>query len=216
VDPVDPSTGVFVLHKTDLSLPDVIPLALTRTYNSGDGFARTFGRSMTHPYAMFLHSELQYQQVDLILPEGGKIHYVRTSSGTGWTDAVFVHQETATTSATPTAFYKSLIFWNGNGWNLTLKDGTVYVFGVEAPLQAIRDRYGNTVTIAHANGQSGNITQVTSPNGRWISFTYDTSNRITQAKDNIGRTVAYTYDANGNLSTVMDPENGVTTYTYDA
>src|SRR5712691_6479050 len=146
-DPVDPSTGVFVLHKTDLSLPDVIPLALTRTYDSGDGFARTLGRSMTHPYAMFLHSELQYQQVDLILPEGGKIHYVRTSTGTGFMDAVFVHQETATTSATPTAFYKSLIFWNGNGWNLTLKDGTVYVFGVEAPLQAIRDRYGNTVTI---------------------------------------------------------------------
>src|SRR5712691_5760781 len=25
-DPVDPSAGVFVLHKTDLSLPDVIPL----------------------------------------------------------------------------------------------------------------------------------------------------------------------------------------------
>ena len=60
------------------------------------------------------------------------------------------------------------------------------------PLQAIRDRYGNHVTIAHTGGQSRNITQVTSPNGRWISFTYDTSNRITQAKDNIGRTVGYT------------------------
>jgi YD repeat-containing protein len=129
---------------------------------------------------------------------------------------VFVHQETPTTAATPTAFYKSTITWNGNGWNLTLTDGTVYVFGLEAPLQAIRDRYGNTVTITHANGQSGTITQVTSPNGRWIRFTYDASNRITQAKDNIGRTVAYTYDANGNLSTVTDPENGVTTYTYDA
>jgi hypothetical protein len=42
----------------------------------------------------------------------------------------------------------------------------VYVFSVVSPLQAIRDRYGNTVTITHANGQSGNITQVTSPNGR--------------------------------------------------
>ena len=66
--------GIFVMSKTDLSLPDVIPLALTRTYNSGDGFARPAGRSMTHAYAMFLHSELQYQQVDLILPEGGKVH----------------------------------------------------------------------------------------------------------------------------------------------
>lgn len=214
-DPVDPATGIFVMSKTDLYLPDVIPLALTRTYNSGDGYARPAGRSMTHQYAMFLHSELQYQQVDLILPEGGKVHYVRTSTGTSFADAVFVHQETATTSATPTPFYKSIISWNGNGWDLTLKDGTVYVFGDVAPLQAIRDRFGNTVTVTHANGQTGNITQVTSPNGRWISFTYDGSNRITQAKDNIGRIVAYTYDTNGNLSTVTDPENGVTTYTYD-
>jgi RHS repeat-associated protein len=215
-DPIDPSTGLFILSKTDLYLPDVIPLALTRTYDSGDGYARPFGRGMTHPYAMFLHSEQQYQQVDLILPAGGKIHFVRTSSGTGYADAVFVHQETATTSATPTAFYKSVITWNGSGWNLTLTDGTVYVFGELAPLQAIRDRYGNTVTITHASGQTGNVTQVTSPNGRWISFTYNASNQITQATDNIGRVVAYTYDANGNLSTVTDPANGVTTYTYDA
>ena len=137
-DPVDPSTGVFVMHHTDLSLPDVIPLALTRTYNSGDTLARPFGVGMTHPYAMFLWSALQYQEADLILPEGGKIHFVRTSAGTSWSDAVFVHQETATTAATPTAFYKATMTWNGAGWNVTLTDGTVYVFGDVAPLQAIR------------------------------------------------------------------------------
>jgi YD repeat-containing protein len=56
---------------------------------------------------------------------------------------------------------------------------------------------------------------VTSPSGRWIAFTYDTSNRVTQAADNVGRTVTYTYDSNGNLSTVTDPASHVTTYTYD-
>jgi RHS repeat-associated protein len=219
-DPVDPSTGVFVLHKTDLYLPDTMPLALGRTYNSGDNLARPFGRGMTHPYAMFLWSAFQYQEADLILPEGGRIHYVRTSPGNGFVDAVMVHQETATTSATPTAFYKSVLQWNGFGWDLTLEDGTVYVFGENTPLQSIRDRYGNqtTLTWSQSNGISGygNILRVTSPNGRWISFTYDTSNRVTQAQDNIGRTVTYTYDANGNLATVTDPENHLTTYTYNA
>jgi hypothetical protein len=52
-DPMDPSTGVFLMHKTDLYLPDVIPIALTRTYNSGDNFTRPFGRGMIQPYAMF-------------------------------------------------------------------------------------------------------------------------------------------------------------------
>src|SRR5439155_34391 len=95
-DPVDPSTGVFVMHKTDLYLADAIPLMLPRTYNSGDNLPRPFGRGMTHPYAMFLWSALQYEQGDLVLPEGGKIHYVTTSAETSWTSAVFVHQETQT------------------------------------------------------------------------------------------------------------------------
>src|SRR5262249_10144178 len=97
-EPVDPSTGVFLMHRVDLYLPDVIPLALDRTYNSGDTLARAMGRGMTHPYAMFLWSANQYQEADLILPEGSKIHFVRTSPGTGFVDAVFVHQETVSTS----------------------------------------------------------------------------------------------------------------------
>jgi YD repeat-containing protein len=148
---------------------------------------------MTHPYNMFLWSAQQYTEVDLIVPEGSKIHYVRTSSGTGWTDAVFEH------TATPGRFYQSVIRWRpeNDGWNLTLRDGTVYVFGDAAPLQAIKDRYGNTLTVSRVSGQTGNITLITSPNGRSVTFTYDISNRITQATDNIGRTVSYTYMAVG-------------------
>ena len=73
---------------------------------------------------MFLWSAQQYQEADVILPDGGRIHYVRITPGNFFTDAVFSHQETATTAATPTAFYKSTMRWNGNGWDLTLLDGT--------------------------------------------------------------------------------------------
>src|SRR4029453_6487825 len=97
-----------------------------------------------------------------------------------------------------TPFYRSVMQWNGDGWNLRLTDGTVYVFGVNAPLQAIRDRHGNQITIVHASATRGNITHVVSPNGRWIAFTYDADDRIIAARDKIGRTVRYTYDANGN------------------
>lgn len=116
----------------------------------------------------------------------------------GVTDAVFEH------TSSPTAFYKSVLKWNGAGWTVTLKDGTVYVFGENAPLQAIRDRFGNTVTLTwsltNASGSGyGKILRVTSPNGRWIAFTYDGSNRITEAKDHIGRTVGYQYDGSGRV-----------------
>ncbi len=208
-DPVDLGTGLFVLGKTDLVLPDTIPIVLRRTYRPGDNTSRAFGIGSTHPYEMFLWSVNNYQETDLILPDGGRIHYVRVSPGTGWTDAVYEHM------ATPSAFYKSRISWNGSGWDLRLKDGTLYVIPEFAPLKSIRDRYGNQVTITRSGGVNGNITQITSPNGRWVQFTYDTSNRITQAKDNVGRTVNYTYDAGGRLWRVTDPNGGMTEYTYD-
>jgi RHS repeat-associated protein len=204
-DPVDLGSGLFVLEKTDLVLPDSIPLSLTRTYRPGDNVSRAFGIGSSHPYDMFLWSVNNYQETDLILPSGSRVHYVRISPGTGWGDAIYEHTQTTG------PFYKSRISWNGGGWDLKLRDGTVYVFPDFAPLRYIRDRYGNQVTI---NRSGGNITEITSPNGRWIQFTY-ASNRITQAKDNIGRTVNYAYDASNRLWKVTDPNGGVTEYTYD-
>src|SRR5205823_3409608 len=154
-DPVDLVTGLFLVNTTDLFLPDVMPIEVTRTYRPGDTSSRPFGIGTTHPYAIFLWSARQYQEVDLILPDGGRVHYVRTSPGVGFADAVFEH------TATPSKFYKSTIRWNGNGWDLSLKDGTVFVFGENAPLQAIRDRLGNQITLTRAGGgQGGNITLI--------------------------------------------------------
>ena len=156
-----------------------------------------------------------YQEADLILPDGKRIHYVRTSGGTGFTDAVFEH------TATPTPFYKSKISCGTApaGPDAQGRDD-VYIFGENAPLQSIRDRFGNTVTITwsltNVSGSGyGKILRVTSPNGRWIAFTYDGSNRITEAKDNIGRTVGYQYDGSGRVWKVTDARGGVTEYTYD-
>jgi RHS repeat-associated protein len=217
-DPVDLGTGLFVVRKTDLVLPDVIPLAFTRTYRQGDSLSRPFGIGATHPYEEFIVGDRNpYTYIDLSLPDGGRVHYNRISSGTGWTDAVYQH------TAAPTGFYGSIIAWNGNGWNLTLKNGTVYTFpdsaGLTNPAKAaligIKDRYGNQLTFTR-DATTGNLTKITTPNNRWIALTYDTSNRITQAADNIGRTVGYTYDSGGRLSTVTDANGGVTTYTYDS
>jgi RHS repeat-associated protein len=209
-DPVDPQSGLFTSQTTDLYLPGPIPISLTRVYRQNDPNARSFGLATNFTYGIFLHSENQYQEADLVMPDGAKVHYVRTSPGTGFADAVFE------STSTPGPFYKSTIAWTNQprGWNLTLKDGTVYVFGENAPLQAIRDRYGNQITLTRTNGQSGNITQVSATGGRWIKLTYDTSNRIVQAQDNVGRTVGYHYDANGRLDQVTDANGGLTKYSW--
>jgi len=216
-DPIDLSTGLFVYERTDLVLSDTIPISLTRTYRQSDTVSRPFGIGMTHPYEIFMVGDTRpYTYQELILPDGARIHYNRISPGTSFSDAVYEH------TSTQTGFYKSQLAWNGNGWDLTLKDGTVYTFpdsdSATVPRRAactgMRNRYGETLALTRDS--NSNLTRITTPNGRWVEFTYDTSNRITLAKDNIGRTVTYTYDAGGRLWKMTDPAGGVTEYTYDS
>lgn len=209
-DPVDLSTGLFVYEKTDLALQDITPIRVRRTYRPNDSRSRAFGLGTTHPYDLSLVGH-PFTDVDLILPDGGRIHYERVSPGTGGADAVLEH------TSTPTRFFKSRVSYDAGhkNWRLQLLDGTTYLFGAFNPkLEAIVDRNGNRITFAR-NGAT-NISRITSAQGRWVDFTYDVSSRITAARDNAGRTVTYAYDDTGRLSKVTDPAGGATEYTYDA
>jgi RHS repeat-associated protein len=221
-EPVKLSTGDFVYRKTDLFLPDVIPLALARTYVTNDSVARQFGIGAMQFYDIFMVGNTNpYTYQELCLPDGERIYFYRTSPGTTYTSAIY-----ASTSSQSMWYGATLSFnvtaFPAVAWVLTTRDGTNYYFPDgdaktdprQVGLLGIRDRYGNTVTITR--DPSGNITQVTSPNGRYITFQHDSSNRITQAQDISGRTVSYTYDSGGRLSTVTDANGGVTTYTYDS
>jgi hypothetical protein len=83
-----------------------------------------------------------------ILPNSARVHFHRiVPGGTGpsdFYDAVFA------TDPTSTGLDGSVMAWNGDGWDLRLRDGTTLVFANEGPLRAIRDRYGNTITITRA------------------------------------------------------------------
>lgn len=217
-DPVNLGTGLLVVEKTDLVIPDTMPITLTRTYRQNDARSRAFGIGATHPYDIFLVGNINpYTFTDLILPDGGRIHYDRISPGTGFSDAIYENR------TMPGPFYKSRITRGGFGWELKLKDGTILSFPDgdfaleprQAAVVQVRDRYGNVLTFDRDNPER-NLTKIITPHNRWIEFTYDASNRITQAKDNIGRTVNYTYDTSGRLWKVTDANDGITEYTYDA
>jgi RHS repeat-associated protein len=215
-DPIDLSTGLFLYEKTDLTIMDTIPITLTRTYRSNDRTVRPFGYGSTHPYDIFLMIDNTSSSSNLILPDGGRIYYTRTSAGTGQENAIMEH------TSTPTMFYKSTLSWNDSrtpkGWDLKLQNGTTLQFDDQSghemrALCAIVDRYGNQLTVVRDTNYL--IQQVRSPNGRWVSFTWDGFMRITQLRDNIGRTVNYTYDGGQRLWKVTDTVGGITEYTYD-
>ncbi|WP_405434483.1 IPT/TIG domain-containing protein [Streptomyces anulatus] len=209
-DPVDLSTGMLTDSRTDLAVSDSRGSAeITRTYWQGDTRTRAFGIGRDLSYNVFLHSKKQYEQVDLYLPGGQSVPFVRTSPGTGFVDAVFEPV------GTPSEYHGSKIVWGGDRtWHLKFRDGTTWIFPQYAPLKEIRDRHGNAVQLTRA-GNKGEITQISTPGGRWMSLAYDTKKRVSSVRDNAGRTTSYTYDTAGRLSTVTDPANKVSSYTYD-
>ncbi|MEU7828647.1 RHS repeat-associated core domain-containing protein [Nonomuraea sp. NPDC049129] len=216
-DPVDLGSGLFTLSQTDLMVDDVLPLAVNRGYNPGDTRKRAMGIGGNDLYNMYLSSRKQYQEADLNFPDGSQVHYVRTSPGTGFCDAVFEARDTSP-EFTGSGF-RYVGGCNAGGWHLKLRNGMTYVFGDEAPLQEIRDAQGNTVKILRKYKNSfgsylGPITEVRSPNGFWLSYTHDAADKVTKVEDNAGRSVTYGYEGD-RLKTVTGPTGQTTTYGYD-
>jgi RHS repeat-associated protein len=219
-DPVDLGTGIFTMEKVDLVLPDVIPIVIRRQYRPGNVNPKLFGDYMSHAYMQYLvGDQTTYSYAQLVLPDGAKVRYNRISPGTDKPGAIMEH------TATPTVYYKSRLTWNTprNGWDITFRNGTVHQFtasGEIGPyLMGIRDRAGNQLTISrNYPGSNVPITRITSPNGRWVDFTYTTINTvlvISQIRDNLGRTVSYAYQPSSTLlKTVTDAAGGVTEYTW--
>jgi RHS repeat-associated protein len=208
-DPVDLYSGLFTYHKRDLLLPDTLPIDIQRTYRPADSNSYSFGIGTTNEYDMRLWSGAGSAEANLIMPDGRRIHYVRTSPGTGYSDGEYK------STSTPGPFYASTLKYSPSGggayWNLELTNGMTFVFGVGRLLE-VRDPHGNKLVITRSGED---ITQITSPHGRWVKFSYDASHRITELTDNGGRHIKYTYTS-GRLSKVEGLGGRTTEYEYDA
>lgn len=214
-DPVDCFTGLFTHTVTDIAIPDVMPISVTRTYRQNDGIARAFGIGADLSYGMYLYTTYSGDApsvVDVVFADSSRMHFYYQSGSISGHSAVWTNTDS------PTAFHGAVLQVDPsqNLFRLTLADGTVLTFGTHPYnlLQSITDRNGNTVTITSSGN---NITQVTSPNGRYIQFGYDSSNRITTATDNLGRIVTYSYNAPncpGCLWKVTDMDQNTEQYGY--
>ena len=212
-EPCDTKTGLYYQQDTDIAVPDVMPITLTRTYRTEDTASRVFGIGARHSYDQYMLRDDLCTAARVILPDGAYIHFTRTS-GTNCVDSTLQH------TTTHTAFYAATLAWDQGvqRYRLKFKDGAEWRFSDYGSLVAMLDRNGNSLTLTRAagGGLAGKLTKITTPNGRYLTFTYDANNRITQVTDILGRTITYTYDASGRLWKVTNPLTGVAEYTYDA
>jgi YD repeat-containing protein len=219
-DPVDCATGLFSHTVTDMMVNDVIPISVTRMYRTNDTQPHAFGVGAALSYSMWLYMEPNnnQQEIDLVQGDGSRIQYFLTP---GVNDIYRC-------SSSPTVFNGSTVSPDSvdtdtpPSFHVTLKDGSILRFNVSSPYQlmSITDRNGNVVTISAVNSQNETatappITQITSPNGRYIQFFYDSYNRIAQAVDNAGRSTSYAYNTGGQLASATDADGNTESYGYD-
>jgi RHS repeat-associated protein len=93
-------------------------------------------------------------------------------------------------------------------YQLTTKDGTVYVISQATGVESITDRNGNTITF----GPAGIIHSA----GKSVLFARDPQGRITTITDPMGNTIEYAYDFYGDLVAVTDQEDNTTEYIYNS
>ena len=202
---VDLHSGRFVLRQTDLFVPDVMPLSLTRTYIVWDYHSRAFGVGGNHPYDICpTGTRNPYTYMDLNLEGDRWVHLRRISKGTGYADAVFRHEETSS------EFYGAQVAWNGNGWTLIFRDGRKFLFPESyaaknraqgAPTQMV-DADNHRVQLKRSKVR--NLEELLSSGGHTITFKYDSADRIAEADDDAGHIRKYSYDRGGLLDTVSD------------
>lgn len=217
---VNLNNGAFVHVQTDIYLPDVIPINLSRTYSSFDYYTdRDFGAGTSASYEIYLTGDnTVYNYLDIGFPDHSTVHMPRISPGTSY-DATYEHR--ANSGDTADIFDKAQLWWHNPWYFSSLKDGTGIVFpasrwarewGQRSAIM-FQDAKGNVLDIKR--DEAGNILEIDSPDGQKLVLTHDKSNRITSANDSHGYMVYYAYDEDGRLTDVTDSKADLTKYTYD-
>lgn len=231
-DPVDLWSGTLQESQTDVHINDVMPIDVTRLWHDNAYLAldpRMFGGWRSN-YDMYLYSGTgDFSKPNIRLPDGNVLVFSQIATRPG--DTYTWHYTTGGASPWNGAVLETVSYNMRCGaiiecFLLTTRDGTQYQFtnGYYAPSQLtfIRDRFGNQVSLTWS---AGLLQQVTSPSGRYVSFTYNADNSIASMADNTGRTWGYTYHkkavvAGQNqfayfLDTVTHPDTTTTQFTYD-
>ena len=212
--------GAFIHVQTDIYLPDVVPINLSRTYSSFDCYSyRDFGAATSASYEIYLvGNNTVYSYIDMMFPDGSIVHMPRVSPGTSY-NATYEHRAAAGDSAD--IFDQARLWWHSPWYFSSMKDGTGMVFPAsrwsrewgQKAIIMIQDAKANVLDIGR--DESGNILAITSPNGQKVVLKPDKKNRIVSANDSHGYSVYYGYDEGGRLTDVTDSKGNLTKYSYD-
>lgn len=208
---VDLPTGLKIETATDISFGGARgQLTLTRTYTTGlavNGFVGRFGLGAKDNYEIKLTGTFDSGGAGrVVMAEEGMgrlFNYARTDP-----DGSLVFSSTTTVGQLADVVRKL----SDGTFEYRFARGGLMRFNAAGRLTAIVDRNNNITSLTYTGS---NLTSITDPVGRSLTFLYDASNRITSATDPLGRIWKYSYNGLGSLTTVTDPLGKITGYAYD-
>jgi YD repeat-containing protein len=214
---IDFATGIYVRNDQDLIVRGGdLPVVLQRTYNSKGTESGAFGLGTSHNGEWYLVGDGQrFQWAQLVMAEGARMDYGRTTWGTSVWNAMFEH------TSTPTVFYQSRLGWTGTRWALRWYDGSVAIFrscsargNDRCSIIEMRNPAG--LKVEYSRDPDTHALQSIRSGQAEIALHYDDQHRIVRARASHGQEVGYEYDARGRLSRVVESSRVVRRYTYSS
>jgi RHS repeat-associated protein len=198
-DPVNTAYGTFSETSVDIKIPGRVPLALTRTYNSAVAATNgALGYGWSFDAGSTLAKDPTTGIVTISQENGSQVSFVPSGSGYAASAPRFVATLTHNADGT---------------WTLVRQARDRISFAATGQETSEADTNGYTTSMAY--NSSGQLTTVTDPAARSLTFSY-TGSHLTSVTDPIGRVVRFAYnDGAGNLTDVTDVNGGATHYTYD-
>ena len=230
-EPIDMGTGLFVYSKTDLILQDLIPIALARTYRQNDPVSRSFGVGAGMPYDMFMVGDNNtfpegYTFQDLILPDGGRIHFQRISPCTGangYCDFAMRYMSTHRPPLTFTALSSSYRAAHPQVYGRSPRKTELSIVSrtLMPPTMLARPLLTACTTATEIRWSSPAMAITISPRSPLPMAAGSSSPMIPaiaspRRKTTLAARFHYSYDAGGRLTRVVDANGGMWNYTYDA
>jgi YD repeat-containing protein len=208
---VDQSTGFYTRENDDLVVRSTPPLILRRTYRSGYRVSRQFGIGTTHPGEVWLRGDGQkFQWAELVLASGHRMPFHRTSPGTSFFNAMYLHRS-------PRGEWDGArLGWTGLDWVMRLPDGGVSHFlpcaRPETYCSITQERDADGHVIRYVRDPNRRLQKMMAEDG-WIAFDYDNHDRIVRAYASTTDEVRYHYDERGRLSLAVS-KSGLYRYAY--
>jgi YD repeat-containing protein len=213
---IDFATGIYVRTDQDLIVRGGdLPVVLQRTYNSKDPESGAFGVGTSHNGEWYLVGDgQQFQWAQLVMAQGSRIDYGRTTWGTSVWNAMFEH------TGTPTVFYQSRLGWTGRRWALRWYDGSVAIFrscssSGNDRCSIVEMRSPTGLKVDYVRDPGTHALQAIRSGQAEIALHYDEQNRIVRARGSHEQEIRYEYDSGGRLIRVIESSGVVRRYTYN-